>query len=118
MRYMFLIYSREMSGERSPEALEALKNGHRAVIEDAQKKGVLLGLAGLKPTSMASTVRIDAGKPGTLDGPFAETREQLGGFFLVDAADLDEAISIAARLPAARKGTVEIRPAVELPNLP
>ena len=63
-------------------------------------------------------MRVRGGKPAITDGPFAETREQLGGFFLIEAKNLDEAIAVAARIPAARKGTVEIRPAVELPGLP
>jgi hypothetical protein len=119
MRYMFLIYSREMSGERSPEALEALKNGHRAVIEDAQKRGVLLGLAGLKPTATASTVRIQDGKPVTLDGPFAETKEQLAGYYILDCKDLDEALQWAARIPTACKGgdgCIEVRPVADIPK--
>jgi hypothetical protein len=66
----------------------------------------------------ATSVRVRGGKRTITDGPFAETREQLGGFFLIDAKDLDEAIAIAGRIPGARKGTVEIRPVLELPNLP
>jgi hypothetical protein len=119
MRYMFLIYSREMGGERSPEAIEALMNGHRAVMEDASAKGVLLGLAGLKPTSTASTVRIKDGRPVTLDGPFAETKEQLAGYYILECKDLDEALGWAARIPTACKGgegCIEVRPVADIPK--
>ena len=72
----------------------------------------------LQPTATATSVRVRQGKRFITDGPFAETREQLGGYFLIDAADLDEAVAIAARIPMARKGTVEVRPVVELKELP
>src|SRR5690349_1729815 len=104
MRYMFLIYSREQAVNRTPEDLEALKNAHRAVMEDASAKGVLLGLAGLKPTSTATTVRTKDGRPITLDGPFAETKEQLAGYYILECKDLDEAIEWAKRIPTTCKG--------------
>ncbi|HEX2229568.1 MAG TPA: YciI family protein, partial [Candidatus Binatia bacterium] len=72
----------------------------------------------LHPTAMATSVQVREGKRLVTDGPFAETREQLGGYFLVDAENLDEAIAIAARIPMARKGTVELRPVIEIPGLP
>ena len=72
----------------------------------------------LHPTSMATSVRVRDGKRLVTDGPFAETREQLGGYFLIDAKNLDEAIAIAGRIPMARKGTVEVRPVIEIPGLP
>ncbi|HEU5170782.1 MAG TPA: YciI family protein [Gemmatimonadales bacterium] len=80
--------------------------------------GQYLAAAPLQPTSTATSVRVRAGKRLVTDGPFAETREQLGGYFLVDAGDLDEAIAIAARIPMARQGTVEIRPVVHVASLP
>ena len=119
MRYMFLIYSQEKSVERSPEAIEALMNGHRAVMEDAGAKGVLVGLAGLKSTSTASTVRIKDGRPVTLDGPFAETKEQLAGYYILECKDLDEALGWAARIPTSCKGgegCIEVRPVAEIPK--
>jgi hypothetical protein len=119
MRYMFLIYSQEKSVERSPEAIEALMNGHRAVMEDAGAKGVLVGLAGLKSTSTASTVRIKDGRPITLDGPFAETKEQLAGYYILECKDLDEALGWAARIPTSCKGgegCIEVRPVAEIPK--
>jgi hypothetical protein len=80
--------------------------------------GQYLGAAPLHPTSMAASVRVREGRRLVTDGPFAETREQLGGYFLVDARDLDEAIAIAARIPMARRGTIEVRPVIEIPGLP
>jgi hypothetical protein len=77
-----------------------------------------LGAAPLHPVALATSIRVRSGKRLVTDGPFAETHEQLGGFFLIEAKDLDEAIAIAARIPAARKGTVEVRPVLELAGLP
>ncbi len=81
-------------------------------------KGQYLDAAPLHPTSAATSVKVRDGKPLVTDGPFAETREQLGGYFLVDARDLEEAIDIARRIPAARIGTVEVRPVQEVDRLP
>ncbi|HZD39513.1 MAG TPA: YciI family protein, partial [Terriglobales bacterium] len=80
--------------------------------------GQYLAANPLHPTSMATSVRVRDGKRIVTDGPFAETREQLGGYFLIEANSLDEAIGVAARIPMARKGTVEVRPVVEIPGLP
>jgi len=85
---------------------------------DLKGNGQYLSANPLQPTSMATSVRVRDGKRFVTDGPFAETREQLGGYFLIDAKDLDAAIAIAARIPAARKGTVEIRPVIDIPGLP
>src|SRR5947209_4653722 len=117
MRYMFLIYSQEKDVQRSPEEIEALKSAHFAVVQDAREKGVLLGLAGLKSTSAASTVRIKDGRPVTLDGPFAETKEQLAGYYILECKDLDEAIEWGKRIPTmckGRAGAIEIRPVDDL----
>jgi hypothetical protein len=119
MRYMFLIYSQEKAGIPTPEAIEALKNGHRAVMEEAAAKGVLVGLAGLKSTPSASTVRMRDGRPIVLDGPFAETKEQLAGYYILECRDLDEALGWAARIPTACKGgegCIEVRPVAEYPK--
>ena len=86
--------------------------------EQIHASGQYLAANPLHPTAMATTVRIRDGNRFVTDGPFAETREQLGGYFLIDAKHLDEAISIAARIPMARKGTIEIRPVIEIPGLP
>jgi hypothetical protein len=83
-----------------------------------KSSGQYLAANPLHPTSMATSIRVRDGKRFVTDGPFAETREQLGGYFLIDAKDLDEAIGIAARIPIARKGTVEIRPVLEIAGLP
>jgi hypothetical protein len=116
MRYMLLIYLDENGlsetdreqcyGESAQFAVQLSKTGH------------YLGAGPLHPTSTATSVRVRDNKRLVTDGPFAETREQLGGYFLIDAKDLDEAIGIAGRIPAGRWGTVEIRPVMEIPGLP
>ena len=85
---------------------------------DLQKRGQFVSASPLQPVTTATCVRLRASQPMITDGPFAETREQLGGYFMVDAQDLNEAIKIASRIPAARWGTVEVRPVVELAGLP
>src|SRR5438128_8521561 len=80
--------------------------------------GQYLAAAPLEPTAAATSVRVRKGKRVVTDGPFAETKEQLGGYFLIDASDLDEAIAIAARIPVASRGTIEVRPVVHIPDLP
>lgn len=116
MQYMLLIYTEENSyaeGEREQCYVEST-----ALTHELKKKGKYLGASPLHPVATATSVRVRDGKRQIMDGPFAETREQLGGFFMIDAANLDEAIDIAARIPGARKGTVEIRPVLELEGLP
>ena len=116
MRYMLLIYADEQAWTEEERARcygESTELAH-----DLQASGKFLATAPLQPVSTATSVRVREGKRTVMDGPFAETREQLGGFFMIDARDLDEAIAIAGRIPGARKGTVEIRPLVELPGLP
>jgi hypothetical protein len=121
MRYMFLMYSHELAGGPPPEEIEPLIRNHGALVKEATEKRMLVAVEGLKPSSTATTVRIKDGKPITLDGPFAETKEQLAGFYILDCADLDEAIEWAARIPTNCKGApgcVEIRPVAELPKAP
>jgi hypothetical protein len=116
MKYMLLIYADEQAWtetEREQCYQESTELAH-----ELKSKGQFLATSPLQPVSTATSVRVRDGKRLVMDGPFAETREQLGGFFMVDAKDLDEALEIAARIPAARKGTVEIRPVVEIPGLP
>jgi hypothetical protein len=116
MKYMLLIYTDENAwteSEREQCYAESVQ-----LTQELNLKGQYLGSSPLQPISMATSVRMRDGKKLVTDGPFAETREQLGGYFLIDAQDLDEAIAIAGRLPPARKGTVEIRPIVELSGLP
>ena len=116
MKYMLLIYLDEQAlgeTERQECYAESTQLAHQL-----HSSGQYLAANPLHPTSMATSVRVRNGKRLVTDGPFAETREQLGGYFLIDAKDLDEAIAIASRIPMARKGTVEIRPVIEIPGLP
>jgi len=111
MQYLLLIYHNEAEWAKMTQAqAEPIYAQYRALREDLQKKGKYLGGNQLKPTATATTVRVRSGKRLSTDGPFAETKEQLGGFFLIDASDLDEAMAIAARIPAANDGSIEIRP--------
>ena len=120
MRYMFLIYSREIEmGGMSPADMEELRAAHRAVMDETRAKGVFQGAEPLYPTTTATTVRMNGGKPLVLDGPFAETKEQLAGYYILDCKDLDEAIGWAAKIPTACKGgegCIEIRPIMGLPS--
>ena len=116
MQYMLLIYLDEQA--LSETERERCYAESTQFANQLNANGQYLGAAPLHPTSTATSVRIRDGKPLVTDGPFAETREQLGGFFLVDAKDLDEAIGIASRIPAGRWGTVEIRPVVQVAGLP
>jgi hypothetical protein len=116
MKYMLLIYTDEKvwtEQEREKCYVESTQLTH-----ELNQNGQYLGAAPLHPVATATSVRIRNDKKFVTDGPFAETREQLGGFFMIEARDLDEAIAIATRIPAARKGTVEVRPVIELSGLP
>ena len=116
MKYMLLIYTEEnvwAEGER-----EQCYRDSTDLVHELHAKGQFLGASPLHPVATATSIRVREGKRLVSDGPFAETREQLGGYFLITADDLDQAIAIAARIPAARKGTVEIRPLIELPGMP
>ena len=116
MRYMLLIYLEEQAlGET--ERMECYVESAQ-LAQDLHERGQYLAAAPLHPTSTATSIRVRDGKRLVTDGPFAETREQLGGYFLVQANNLDEAMGIAARIPIARKGTVEIRPVIEVAGLP
>ncbi len=116
MQYMLLIYLEEQTlseAEREACYAESTQLAHTL-----KASGQYLAANPLHPTATATSVRVRDGKRFVTDGPFAETREQLGGYFLIEAKDLDEAIGIAARIPMARKGTVEVRPVIEIPGLP
>ncbi len=116
MKYMLLVYTDEKSwadAEREHCYEESMQ-----LCQDLQSRGHFLAASPLQPVATATSVRVRNGKPLITDGPFAETREQLGGFFLIEAVDLNEAAHIAARIPGARKGTIEIRPVLEIPGLP
>jgi hypothetical protein len=114
VRYLCLIYENEKQWETmSQEDAGAVFGEYGAFTEGIKQSGHLLGGEALQPTNAATTVRVRQGKISTTDGPFAETKEQLGGYYLINAADLNEAIQIAAKIPGARTGSVEIRPIME-----
>jgi hypothetical protein len=116
MKYMLLIYADEhgvSDSEREHCYAESAQLAH-----DLKASGHYLAANPLHPTSTATSIRTRDGKRLVTDGPFAETREQLGGYFLIEAKNLDEAISIASRLPGSRWGTVEIRPVIEVAGMP
>src|SRR6478672_160712 len=116
MKYMLLIYMGENAMTESERA--SCYEESTQLCHDLQSRDQFIAANPLQPISTATSLRIREGKRLITDGPYAETREQLGGFYMVDAKDLDEAIGIAARIPGARKGTVEIRPVMELTGLP
>ncbi len=114
MRYVLLIYGVEAEyANMSPEEHAVLMQGHAAFAEETQKDRRLTGGAPLQPTRTATTVRVRQGKVAVTDGPFAETKEQLGGIYILDCKNLDEAVALAAKIPDARYGCVEVRPALE-----
>lgn len=118
MRYMMLVYTKETEAGLTPSQADELRAGHWAAMQEASRKGVLLGAEPLAPTSTATTVRMQAGRPLITDGPFAETKEHLAGYYILECANLDEAIEWAAKIPTAcqgGEGCIEIRP---LPGLP
>ncbi len=116
MKYLLLIYTGE-NAMNETEREQCYKDSIE-LARDLAAKGQYLGANPLHPVAMATSVRVREGKRLVTDGPFAETREQLGGYFLVDAKDLDEALAIAGKIPAVRKGTVEVRPVIDMPGLP
>ena len=116
MRYLALIYSEEADpASVSAEQWQGVMDAYNTFTADARAAGVMLAGEALQPTSTATTVRVRDGRTLTTDGPFAETREALGGYYLFEAKDLDEAIEWAARLPGSWFGSVEVRPIMELP---
>ncbi len=116
MKYLLLVYMDE-NAMTEPERVQCYKDSTK-LSHELHAGGQLCGVNPLQPVATATSVRVREGKRLVTDGPFAETREQLGGYFLVDADDLDAAINIAGRIPGARKGTVEIRPVMEIGGLP
>ena len=117
MQYLLLIYGNEADWVNIPEAEQGQIFGeYMQYTSDIKKSGNYIGGEALEPVASASTVRVRNGKTLTTDGPFAETREQLGGYYLVEAKDLDEAIALAARIPDARRGSVEVRPIMPTPK--
>jgi len=116
MKYLLLIYMGENAMSES-EREQCYKDSTQ-LCHDLKATDQFISANPLQPVSTATSVRVREGKRMVTDGPFAETREQLGGYFLIDAKDLDAAIAVASKIPAAKKGTVEIRPIVELEGLP
>ena len=111
MQYLCLIYGDEnLADKMSKEEAEKMYGEYFAYTDGIRKSGHYIGGNPLKATSTATTIRVRNGKVSTTDGPFAETKEQLGGYYLVEAPDLDKAIEMAAKIPGARFGSVEVRP--------
>ena len=114
MKYLCLIYADETAWQTMPKAeAERWLGEYFAFGDDIRKSGHYVGSNALQPTHTATTVRVRNGKLSTTDGPFVETKEQLGGYYLIEAKDLNDAIQVAARIPGARHGAVEVRPVME-----
>ncbi|MCA9136826.1 MAG: YciI family protein [Planctomycetales bacterium] len=116
MKYILLIYSKEDAWHA--DELDAARDESVRVCHELNAKGQYLNAAPLHPASTATCVRVRDGNRTVSDGPYAETKEQLAGYFLIDVDNLDDAIEIASQIPGTRRGTTEIRPIVELPGLP
>lgn len=116
MKYLLLIYMNENA--MSPTEREHCYKESTQLAHDLKASGQYLSANPLQSVTTATSLRVRNGKPLITDGPFAETHEQLGGYFLIEARDLNAAINVASRIPAARLGTVEIRPVIDIPNLP
>ena len=114
MQYMLLIYEDE-STYAAPGAMEAVVQAHMAYTEELAQAGVLRGGNGLEPVATAKTIRTGRGQHVVLDGPFAETKEQLGGYYLIEVAHLETAIEWARKIPMAGEGAVEVRPVIDMP---
>ena len=115
MKYLCLIYADESQWVKlSKDEADRMSAEYSAFTEGIRRSGHYLGGDPLEPTHAATTVRVRNGKPSTTDGPFAETKEQLGGYYLIEARDLNDAIQVAARIPGARAGSIEVRPIMEM----
>jgi hypothetical protein len=110
MRYLLLIYTEETDAAPPPDVAEASHIAYAEFTADIKRRGLFQAGEALTPTSTATTVRVVDGETVATDGPIAETKETLGGFYLVEAADLDEAIAYAAMIPGAKRGSIEVRP--------
>jgi hypothetical protein len=111
MKYAFTIYGDESQRDSATlEQQQQVTQAYHAVTREMEQKGVLVAGEGLYPTATATTVRVRGGERDVTDGPFAETKEQLGGFYVLDVKDLDEAIEWAAKIPGSQSGSIEIRP--------
>jgi hypothetical protein len=113
MKYLCLIYEEEKKmGSASKSEMDALMAEYFAFTADITKSGHMVAGDALQPVSTATTVRVRNGKASTTDGPFAETKEQLGGYYLIEARDLNDAVQVAGRIPSAKHGSIEVRPIV------
>ncbi|HUK53534.1 MAG TPA: YciI family protein [Candidatus Binatia bacterium] len=120
MRYMMLVYTQE-TANRTPEEMQAVQSGHWAVMDETSRRGILVDASPLARTSSATSVRMENGKAMVTDGPFAETKEQLAGYYILECADLDEAIAWASKIPSAcggASGCIEVRPVQEMSRVP
>ena len=114
MKYLLTIYTDESGfAEVTPEQVQQVMAAYEAFGREVTESGAMLGGEGLQPSATATTVRVRDGETVTSDGPFAETREQLGGYYLLECRDLDDAIGWAARIPGAQNGTIEVRPVMD-----
>jgi hypothetical protein len=118
MKYALLIYAAEKDWDaRSPEDQKRIYDEYWAYTTELSKSGSMRSCEPLDPTTMATTIRVREGKTIPTDGPFAETKEQLGGIYVIDVKDLNEAIAWAAKIPDARHGSIEIRPLMNVPEM-
>ena len=114
MRYLLLIYGNEQASmEATEEEMQANMDAYNAFAKEVSEAGVMLGGEALHPSNTATTVRVRNGQTASTDGPFAETKEQLGGYYMVNCDNLDEAIKWAAKIPGAKHGSIEVRPVWE-----
>ena len=119
MKYLCLIYENEQNWSHyTKNQGDAMMAEYGSFTQDIQKSGHRIGGEALQPTHTATTVRVRNGKVSTTDGPFAETKEQLGGYYLIEAKDLNDAIQVAAKIPSSRIGSIEVRPIMEMNNQP
>lgn len=116
MRYALLIYTPPAMGAPDPAEAQAVMDAYNAFTRDAVEAGVMRGGEALEDANTATTVRVRDGQTLTTDGPYAETKEQFGGYYLIEADNLDEAIKWAARIPGAQRGAIEVRPIWEIPG--
>jgi hypothetical protein len=115
MRYLLLIYEQEATAPPDPELIAKEMDAYAAFTAEVRARGLMQAGEALEPTSTATSVRVRDGETVVTDGPFAETKEVLTGFYQLDCKDLDEAIELAARIPASKRGAIEVRPIWELP---
>ncbi len=117
MQYMLLIYGVEPTSAPTPEAMQTEINEYNAFTKEATDRKLMVSGEALHPVSTATTVRVRDGKQLTTDGPFAETKEVLGGFYILNCKDLDEAIEMAGKIPGAKQGAIEVRPVVDFSQM-